>query len=197
MLDIAQEIVNRYLTQKKSSLETRLKYPDGRLIPQPGDIVQQEVPGFFGTPAWLQGVVLPSGKQVRITDGASLVGDVPVGKRYKFTKAWTVVNDPAIKARQEARERAKDEERIKEEQNKKLGEKAIEAEARKLGVKRIQNIREVHQGDIVYSFYSNYENPSKVEVVKVVVDEVESKDFIYENEYGSKSVSGNIANWWK
>lgn len=66
----------------------RATYPDGRMIPQPGDTVQRSVPGIFGIPIALEGVV--RGKTVQITRG-------PTNRKTDaLSPAWTVKGDPAV-----------------------------------------------------------------------------------------------------
>ena len=179
---------------RKTSSDDRPKYTDGRLIPQPGDEVYQMVPGFGGFPSSLQGIVL--GKQVRITGGSTLIGAIPIGKRYKLTPAWTVINDPAVKAKQEARERAEAEEKIKKEQDKHTGVETVEKEAHKRGLKQIKSTKGINPGDTVYLLYPNYSDPSKIEVIKEIVHEISPRGFTYLNEHGTESTSGDIENWW-
>jgi hypothetical protein len=66
----------------------RATYPDGRMIPMPGDKVRRGVPGIFGMPIMLEGVV--RGKTVQITSGATN------RKVDALSPAWSVIGDPAV-----------------------------------------------------------------------------------------------------
>jgi hypothetical protein len=82
----------------------RPTYPDGRLIPQVGDEVYQQVPGFGGTPAYIYGTIRRGrGGQLRvyITGGASFIGSpIPTGRTYRLDPHWTVRHDPLIAQRE-------------------------------------------------------------------------------------------------
>jgi hypothetical protein len=84
----------------------RATYPDGRLIPVVGDQVFQALRGAFGMPASIRGEVYSAGGEmrVRITGGGDALGVSQVrGGTQKLTPAWTVVNDPELKRREDER----------------------------------------------------------------------------------------------
>ena len=84
----------------------RAKYGDGRLIPQLGDKVFQAVPGPFGMPATIYGEVVKGagGTRVKTTGSSSLIGAAKTGKTYPVDGTWTVVGDPELQRRKDARE---------------------------------------------------------------------------------------------
>ncbi len=183
----------------------RPKYQDGRLIPQEGDKVYQIVGGAFGMSAVIEGVVFKSrgALRVKVTGGGGVlgVGSAPVGKTYALNPVWTVINDPAIKAREEAREREKLEKATREQSIKEEAVRAIEAEAHRLGLRRITGIHDVKVGDEVYLIHSEGElgrgDPHKVSVNQHTVTGVENKWFLFIADHGGEVTSGKPELWWK
>lgn len=86
-------------------------YKDGRLKPQVGDRVYQEVPGAFGTPAVIEGEIYETrdGKlRVRVTDTKTLgIAGQASAKTYALDSHWTVIDDPEIARREKVREAKK------------------------------------------------------------------------------------------
>jgi hypothetical protein len=85
-------------------LVVRPTRPDGRLIPQEGDKVFQAVAGPFGMPASIHGEVRKG--RVHITGTSAMIGGGTSRKTDALTEHWTVVNDPELQRRRDAREAA-------------------------------------------------------------------------------------------
>jgi len=185
----------------KTAVE-RPKYPDGRLIPQPGDEVYQMVRGFGGMAASLVGVVSPSGKTVKITGGGDLISHAPRGKSYRMSEHWTVVDDPSVKARAEARKQKQLEEDAKKKLFEQKVQEMVEHEARKRGLHRVRSTAELKPGDQVYSISAwdpSYEgDPANLQISmrEESVHEIYPKWFTYLNEHGSELTSGKPELWW-
>jgi len=179
----------------------RPKYPDGRLIPQPGDIVYQVVRAMFGSAGYIEGVVSRSGKTVKITGGGAMIGYAPIGKTVRISPAWTVKDDPAIKAREDEKKRKEAEEAALRAEEKKIAEAAVAREAAHRGLHRVRSVHELKPGDTVFYIVSAYgyehEDPHKVYVEPFKVHEVKSSYFTYLNEHGDELTSGNVDTYWK
>jgi hypothetical protein len=194
-----------YDYDRRASAE-RPKYPDGRLMPQEGDVVYQMVPGAFGMAAVIEGAVIKGrgGLRVKVTGGGGAfgIGHAPTGRTFQLTPQWTVKNDPAIKARQEAKERERLEKETREQAIKEEAERAIEAEAKRLGVRRITGIHDVKPGDEVYDIasegaYYGRGDPHKITVEKHVVTDLLKDVFVYIDNDGHEVTSGLPTLWWK
>lgn len=97
---------------------SRPTYPDGRIIPAVDDKVFVSVPGPFGTPAAIHGIVYQHrGKlRVRITGSGSILGDIASRKTMAMDAQWSVVGDPEFGRRREAREQREREAEQKRQQ---------------------------------------------------------------------------------
>jgi hypothetical protein len=129
------------------------------------------------------------------------MGNLPVrGRTYPADENWTVVGDPAIKARQERREFEEAEQEAKVETTKRDAHETIEHEARRLGLKRIRSISEIEVGDQVYSILSEgtygLGDPSKISVNDYIVKEIAPRWFLYLDENGREVTSGLVTSWW-
>lgn len=170
MVDLIARVVRRFAT------DPRLKYPDGRLIPQPGDTVYQTFGGMFGLPTTLKGVVSRSGKTVKVTGGASPLGVLPIGRVIKLGPSWTVEDDPSIRAREEARERAKAEEKAQEAQKKALAEQAVQDLVQHRHLKPVTGPEGLKKGDKLLTISPNlYGDPEKPYVEEVTLDVARDK----------------------
>ena len=143
--------------------------------------------------------------RVKITGGGGAmgIGTVPTGKTYQLNPAWTVIGDPAIKARQESQERAKLEKETREQAIKEEAAKAIDMEAKKHGLRKVTGIHDVKAGDDVYLITSEGSggtgDPHKVDVEKFTVTEVPPGKnwFLYIAPHGGEVTSGHPELWWK
>jgi hypothetical protein len=190
----------------------RPKYPDGRLIPQDGDEVYQIVPAMFGMSASIVGKVYSSrgGLRVKVTGGGALIGHAPIGKTYKLGPEWTVMDDPSIKAREEAKQREKLKGETSEQAVREEAAKTIDAEGKKRGLHPIHGIHDVHVGDTVYSLSSagrfGRGDPHEMMITKGTVTQIEKDYFLYAEEDGVERTSGTVRHydplkpwnsWWK
>lgn len=83
------------------------KWPNGKQFPKLGDKVHRAVPGFGGTPAYVEGEVRGSpGKEYIVTTKHTAVigGGGATGKRYKLSPEWTVEGDPYVEQQRAKRE---------------------------------------------------------------------------------------------
>jgi hypothetical protein len=206
----AERVLRRFAAQnygRRIAHADRPKYPDGRLIPQPGDVVYQAVRGFGGLPASIVGVISPSGKTVKVTGGSDLLGGRPSAKTYKMSPHWTVRDDPSVKAREEARKQKEAEAEAKKKLYAQRSSEIVEAEGHKRGLHRIKHYTDVKPGDKVYAISAydpsyDLDNPDPTKLKLYIQEETVHdlsprwKGFTYLNEHGSESTSGNPDLWW-
>lgn len=177
-------------------------YPDGRLIPQPGDRVYQQVPGFGQMPTTLYADVSRDGKRVKVTGSVSLLNlsTSPLGKTYKLTPAWTVVGDPSIEARAEARKKEQAEKVIHQKNRDILEKQIIEDMGKKRGWHRLKSLSELHPGDLIYRIQVQHGPDGELRNTEVEVGSittVEPRGFLYMDDEGHERTSGNnLENWW-
>lgn len=197
---IATRVATRFVHK---AADERQKYPDGRLVPVVGDKVYQMVRGMFDTTAVIDGEVYKSGKglRVKVVGGGGLIGQAPTGKTYKLSEYWTVRDDPAIKAREEERERLRLEKETKAQRMKELAELAIAAKAKELGLRKVRDIHDVKVGEDVYALavldHVVDEEP-KVDVAKETVTGLGNGYFLYWSQFaGGNVTSGHPWLWWK
>lgn len=184
------KVASRYMAAVQTAPMVRETWPDGRWKPLPGDVVFQQVPGLYGA-AIVKGSAVKYGDRVKIKCQ---------GKWHPATDRWSVENDPEVLRRINKREMDK----IEGESNKQriMAEAAvaIEATARRKGLKRIQSIQDVAVGSLVYSIASQGSygdgDPRKIQVREMTVVFVDSSEFEYEDDLGSTRMSGDITRWW-
>lgn len=144
---------------------TRQTYPDGRLVPVAGEEVYKAVRGFMGTGASIKGIVQRGGTRVKVTGGSAMIGEIPTGKTVKLDSGWTVIDDPAIRAKEEVRKLEKLERDNQLSLNNAAGQLAVEHEARRRNLKPCTP-HNTTEGDQIVRLWSDFSfghgDPSKI-----------------------------------
>lgn len=163
----------------RTAASARPTYPDGRWIPLPGEKVYQTFPSVGGMGHTLFGIVTKANR-VKVTEGGL---DAPIG-RVMSLAGWTVVDDPAPKARYEAEKAKREEAQAKKLTDKEVAEAAVEAYVKKNRLKPITSPSDVSEGDVVFHVGPDiFGDPTKPIVEKMKVLSVHPK-YGVENDRG-------------
>lgn len=163
-------------------------WPDGRMKAAPGDTVFRSVPGLYGV-AIVTGVITRAGR-VKAQ-----------GKSYPATAAWSVMGDPAVARREDAKVRAAAAAKVAKEDTAAAARAAVEAYAARHGLRRVGSVDELSVGDIVHRLSSEGAygdgDPDKIHATKASVDAIVGNEFDYETPHGSVVGSGDVRAWWR